>query len=114
MHAAICVKEGGSISNFRSKEGQLKHGEVIIYCSSTRVMKDSSRVREAFTSAVHKKGPAKLSYAFITAGPVSQAALGRFPDLSSLGFLQKCGKNISGSVLYISQIFMSVICSDRQ
>lgn len=52
VHAAICLKEGGSISNFRSKEGQLKHGEVIIYCSSTRVMKDSSRIREAFTSAV--------------------------------------------------------------
>lgn len=27
VHAAICLKEGGSISNFRSKEGQLKHGE---------------------------------------------------------------------------------------
>lgn len=52
VHAAICLKEGGSISNFRSKEGQLKHREVIIYCTSTRVMKDSSHVREAFRSAV--------------------------------------------------------------
>lgn len=51
VHAAICLKEGGSISNFRSKEGQLKHGEVIIYWRSTRVMKDFPGVREAFTSA---------------------------------------------------------------
>lgn len=25
-HVAICLKEEGSISNFRSKAGQLKHG----------------------------------------------------------------------------------------
>lgn len=44
VHAAICLKEGGgSISNFRSKEGQPQHGEVIMRWSSTRVMKDSWR-----------------------------------------------------------------------
>lgn len=51
-HGAICLKEEGSISNFRSKAGQLKHGGVIIYCTSTRVMKDSSHVREAFRCEV--------------------------------------------------------------
>lgn len=104
MHAAICLKEGGSISNFRSKEGQLKHGEVIIYCSSTRVMKDSSRqgsfhICRAFYH-LHKRGPAELYYTFIAAVAASQTAISRFPDASSLEFLQKCGK-----------IFQEVLCT---
>lgn len=42
VHVAICLKKGGSITNLRSREGQVEHGEVIIYCTSTHVMKDSS------------------------------------------------------------------------
>lgn len=42
VHAAICVKKAGSITNLASREGQVQHGEVIIYCTSTRIMEDSS------------------------------------------------------------------------
>lgn len=43
MRIATCIKKGGSITNLESREGQVEHGEVIIYCTSTHVMKDSSR-----------------------------------------------------------------------
>lgn len=115
VHAAICLKEGGSISNFRSKEGQLKHGEVIIYCSSTRVMKDSSRIREAFTSAVLLIACTREAQrSFIT--PLLQ--LWRFlrqlfPDVSSLEFLQKCGKVFQEVFCIFPRFFFSLICSDQ-
>lgn len=48
MRMATCLKKRGSITNLGSREGQVEHAEVIIYCTSTRVMKDSSLCRGSF------------------------------------------------------------------
>lgn len=113
VHAAICLKEGGgSISNFGSKEGQLKHGEVIIYCSSTPVMEDSSGIREAFTSA----------------GLLSASSRKERPSGALLHLYYSCGgfsdsppslpwRQLSGVVAEMSAnivFFLSLIGSDQQ
>lgn len=103
-HVAICLKEEGSISNFRSQAGQLKHGcvcggGVIIYCSSTRVMKDSSQVGEAFRSEVlliAATREAQLS--FIPPLLQLRQPVTRFPDISPLQFSQKCETSEGGVV----------------
>lgn len=48
VHAAICAKKAGSITNLGSRECQVEHREVIIYCISTHTMEDSS-VSGSFT-----------------------------------------------------------------
>lgn len=45
MYGAICVKRAGSISNLGSRGGQTEHWEVIIHCTSTRLMEDSPLYR---------------------------------------------------------------------
>lgn len=103
VHAAICLKEGGgSISNFRSKEGQPQHGEVIMRCSSTRVMKDSWRqgsFHGCASSREERPGGALLHLYYSRGGSWS------LPDAASTELLQNCGEIFSGSVFYsISRI----------
>lgn len=90
VHAAICLKEGGgSISNFRSKEGQPQHGEVIMCWSLTRVMKDSWRqgsFHGCASSREERPGGALLHLYYSRGGRWS------LPDAASLELLQNCGE----------------------
>lgn len=75
------------------------HGGVIIYCSSTRVMKDSSQVGEAFRSEVlliAATREAQLS--FIPPLLRLRQPLTRFPDISPLQCLQKYETSEGGVV----------------
>lgn len=56
VHAAICVKKAGSITNLGSREGQVEHGEVIIYCASTHIMEHGSVCRGSRYSGADSGG----------------------------------------------------------